>query len=717
MYHVLINGQTLYYPANSDYTIYDTELSLDIGLAGEFKFKVPAENPQYSAIGQGAVITILRDNVEYWRGEVKETSVDINNVMDVYCLEDLVWLADETIAPTSDDTQTYAQAFQSAIALYNTDRTTDKQFTVGYITNVNSSDTCNWTTEYEWSILDCLRECIAKDTGYLKVRRVTSGGVVTRYIDIVKLSDYGSMASQPIRFGVNLLDYLEEMKLDNFTNDLYPYGAETETQLYDDYNARLTGTHIQDAASIGLYGKRSKSVIFETDDLTTLNNLAQSYLTRYSQPQLTLKIDAIDLAEISTETHFEIGDSILVIAEPFAINQNLYLTEQSIDLQDISKNKVTLSSYISRGSTITSQNNEAAEALNKIPTKSSILDAAKKNVYNILTGENCGNVSFVKNADDQIIEIRIANNTDFDSATKAWRWNLNGLAYLSREYTTDPWTVGVAATMNGEIVADYITTGSLVANNGVYQLNMSTGKVVMKNGEFKGKIEAASGEIANMKIDSTGIGQDDNNLNTTRINGNGTFAFNHRIGSSWTRFEYRSNENVLGLASAGSTQGDGGLDVSGDAPGQSGSSWIRWGWSDGWRNDNYSVVWTSGSDKRLKTNIKELSADKVRKFFKKIKPIRFNYNELSHADSFDHYGVIAQDIEDLLGELNENNPYIVQNKDFLRKDENGKTYTENYKMVHYQELHGWELAGIKDLYSEIEKLKKEIKTLKGERNG
>ena len=461
MYEVLINGKTLYYPASAEYAIYGATLDLEVGLAGEFEFNVPPTNPMYSQIGQGAVITILRDNTEFWRGEVKETTVDINKVMNVYCLEDLSWLADEFMFPSAITTETYAQRFSAAIGAYNTDRGADRQFTAGYITNVTSSDMCNWYTEYDWSILESLRTCIAGDDGYLRVRRETVGGVITRYIDIVKLSDYGSLSSQSITFGVNLLDYLEEMKLDNFTNDLYPYGAETDTQIYEDYNQRIAGTHIQNATSIGAFGKHSKAVIFETDDLTTLNNLAAAYLTRYSQPQLTLKIDALDLAEISVNAHFEIGDAIPVIAEPFAIDQNLYLTQQTIDLLDVSKNKVTLSSYITRGSTLTSQNNAAADAIKKIPSKSSILDAAKRNAYEILTGENGGYVTFETNSDGQITELRIANNLDYDRATKCWRWNLNGLAYLHRDAYTDPWTVGIAATMDGGIVADFITSGTM----------------------------------------------------------------------------------------------------------------------------------------------------------------------------------------------------------------------------------------------------------------
>lgn len=720
MYEILLNDKTLYFPASEDYVIYGTNLDLEVGLAGEFEFNVPSSNPLYSQVKQGAIITILRDNKEYWRGEVKETSVDINKVMNVYCLEDLAWLADEYMTPTKLTTETYAQRFAAAITAYNANRPSERQFTIGYITNVTSSNLCNWTTEYDWSILDSLRECICKDDGYIRVRRVTSGGVLTRYVDIVKLSDYGVVASQPITFGVNLLDYVEEMDADNLTNVLTPYGAETDTEIYEDYNARLAGTPIQNDTSIGAYGRHAKTVIFDTDDLTTLNALAAAYLTRYSQPQLTLKISAVDLAEISADTHFEIGDTIRIVAEPFAIDQDLYLTRQNIDLQDISKNSVTLSGTVRRSNTLTNQTIDAASLLKDFPSESSILAAAKRNALNLLLDETQGGyVVYEYDANNEyLVALNICNAKTIAASTKRWRWSQNGFGYMYRANTSAAWTgPSVAMTMDGSIVANFITTGSLVAQNNKYTLNMETGKVVMKDGEFTGKIEADSGEIASMTIDSSGIGADGNNLNTTRINSNGTFAFTHRIGSSWTKFSYKANENIIGLDSAGSTQGDGGLDVSGNAPGLSGS-WLRWGWSDGWRSDGYTVVWTNGSDKRLKKNIKALPTDKVRDFFKKINPIKFNYNDKSQADTkVKHYGVIAQDLEAVLSDLGEENPYIVEDKEMLRKDKEGKTYTENYKTVHYQELHAWELAGIKDLYSEIEMLKAEINKLKGENNG
>ena len=462
MWQVSLGEQILYYPANDDFAIYDTELNEEVGLAGEFTFKVPPSNPLYSSLAMGALVTVYKDNKEYWRGEIKELHTDFAKIIEVYCIEDLAWLGDEFLTPAAITNETYAQRFQAAISAYNTNRAADRQFTVGYLTARTSSDYCSWVTEYEWSILDDLRNCICGDDGYLKVRRVTNGGVVTRYIDIVKLSDYGVQASQPIQYGYNLLDYVKESDYGNLTNVLTPYGDELETDVYEGYSARLQGTTIADNASITAFGRHAKTVIFDgVSDLAQLNALASAYLTRYSQPQLTMEVQAVDLGEIENVDSMRVGDSIRIIAKPFNVDQWLYLTQIQRDIQDISKNTITLSGHVVTGRTLTSQTQQTAKLIETLPSKSNILEAARQNALALLNGEEGGYVTLETNADDQIVELRIANNLDFEQATKCWRWNLGGLAYLQRNDPSDDWTAVTAATMDGGFVADFITAGTI----------------------------------------------------------------------------------------------------------------------------------------------------------------------------------------------------------------------------------------------------------------
>lgn len=741
MYEVLLNGKTLYYPASDKYNIYDTNLDLDVGLAGEFKFSVPPTNPLYSQIGQGSIITILRDDVEFWRGELKEMPSDVNNCLQVYALEDLSWLDDEPVAPSKNTSETYGQRLQAMIDAYNSSRPIDRQFEVGYITNVNTSNTCTWKTEYGWGILTCIRECIAKSSGYVRVRRVNGH----RYIDVVKLADYGMQSSQTIQFGTNLLDYVREFKLNNFTNAIQPYGAELETELYTEYPQRVEGTPIQNAESIATFGRHAKGVIFDgVTDVDSLDSLARAYLTRYSQPQIRMKVKAIDLGDIGNNAHFNIGDSIRIVAEPYGIDQWVYLTKQSIDLQDAGKNEVELSSYVTRGATLTEQTVETADLIKDIPSKSSILEAAKKNALEILNGENGGVIYFVSNEDNQIIEQRILNNADIDQATKAWRWNINGLAYLSRTYPSNPWNVGVAITMDGAIVADYITTGVLNADlikagiisdvSGKFSLNMNTGAIVMNNATLnsatiQGSIQASSGYIGSSQYGfiigdtqiwtvngPSSIGNTWNTgayygINGVTVNAGGSHT--HVMGSEIStptiyvkNFQY-SSYSGSGRFYPNERSGEGELVLEGTYAARIivMSMAGRYSYSD--------LGPANQSDARLKHDIKQIDVNKLRAFFDIVKPVSFIFN--TDVLGRVRYGVVAQELELALEQSD------IDKGIFVQED---KSSDEHYKSIVYSEFHGLELAAIKDLYQiineqqkQIDELKKEIQILKEERNG
>ena len=470
------NEFDIYYPGDRDYVLTNAVLNYDAGLAGEFNFTIPYDNPAYEKIVQNSIITIYKDNAEYWRGDIRDIKTTFNKSLEVYCLEDLSWLGDEPLAMTQVTDQTNMQRFTSAINTYNSNQVTKRQFTVGQLTAVSTSGLCSWVPEYGMSILDGLRQFIAGSNGYLKVRRVTPNGVVTRYIDIITLADYGKMSNQNIEFGSNLLDYAKVLDATNIVNALYPYGAETETELYGDIMQRIAGTPIQNDTSIAAYGRRAKSVVFDTEDSTTLNNLASAYLSRYSQPHIELEITAVDLGSISAVDEFAIGDSVRVLAPAYAIDQRLYITNMSVDLLNPAANQIKLTDVV-RSVSLTSQVQNQATEIKDIRSPLSVLDEAKRNAMSILQGENGGIVTFEVNGQEQIVGILIANNLDIEQATKAWGWNINGLCYVHRTYPTDDWTLGIAMTMNGEIVADYITTGEMSAdriNGGHIRANLIT---------------------------------------------------------------------------------------------------------------------------------------------------------------------------------------------------------------------------------------------------
>ena len=666
MYQVNLGAKVLYYPASEDAVIYDTEWTEDIGQAGEFSFKVPPQNPLYAELTQGALVTILKNNVEVWRGEIREITKDFANIADVYCLEDLAWLSDEFLTPAAITTETYAQRFQAAISAYNLNRPAERQFLVGVITNVTDTSNCNWVTEYDQSILEDLRNCICKDDGYIRVRRVVSGGVVNRYIDIVRLEDYGVMATQPIEYGYNLLDYVKESDYGNLTNALTPYGAELDTEVYDGYNQRLQGTTITEATSVSVYGRHSKAVIFDgIDDVDQLNALASAYLTRYSQPQLTMEVSAVDLADIDGVAEIHIGDSVRVIAPPFAVDQWLYLTEIKRDIQNIDKNTITLSGHVQTRRTLTEQSIGTAEAVKNLPSKSSILDAAFKNVIALLNGVEGGYVTFETDGTDHITEIRIANNMDFEQATNCWRWNMGGLAHMHRTVPTDDWQVNVAMDMTGQVSADFIKTGELIANNGVFELNMATGQVTMQNGSFSGTLDAARGTM------SDGVG-------TLSLSGGDLYMKNRQSGGPGI---FASKEGTNYYSCWGAV----------NSAARTNSQYLE--------VPTYDVIVAgdNASDERLKTDIDDIDADMAKKLIFGIKPKKFRFERNPQELQF---GVIAQEINTIIDDLG-----IDKKNRLCYEREMDGMYAVDYKQL------------IAPIIKVIQEQQKEINMLKGENNG
>ena len=131
-----------------------------------------------------------------------------------------------------------------------------------------------------------------------------------------------------------------------------------------------------------------------------------------------------------------------------------------------------------------------------------------------------------------------------------------------------------------------------------------------------------------------------------------------------------------------------------------GSSWIHISASNIENNSLGYVRWHGeSSDKRYKKNIKEISANKVRNFFKEIKPSTFIFDtaKLDDKNDLSHYGVIAQNLQSSLEKADLKTDNIIM-----------KSKTKDMLLVDYQELHGLELAGIKDLYKQIDALKAQI---------
>lgn len=124
------------------------------------------------------------------------------------------------------------------------------------------------------------------------------------------------------------------------------------------------------------------------------------------------------------------------------------------------------------------------ETAERAVSKSS-LETAVDQATSLITGNSGGYVVLHDaDGDGKPDELLIMNTPSIDTATKVWRWNQAGLGYSSTGYSG---TYGLAMTANGQIVADYVNTGTLNANvikagvlqdeAGLNSWNMETGEL------------------------------------------------------------------------------------------------------------------------------------------------------------------------------------------------------------------------------------------------
>ena len=132
-----------------------------------------------------------------------------------------------------------------------------------------------------------------------------------------------------------------------------------------------------------------------------------------------------------------------------------------------------------------------------------LLASAIQNATNRLTGQTGGYVVLHTDSDSgQPYELLILDAPSIEEAVHVWRWNVEGLGFSKNGYN-GPYETAITA--DGQIVADFITSGSLVANiikAGVIQSqdgsswwDLESGEVHLRAYATTETVEKISGQI------------------------------------------------------------------------------------------------------------------------------------------------------------------------------------------------------------------------------
>ena len=187
------------------------------------------------------------------------------------------------------------------------------------------------------------------------------------------------------------------------------------------------------------------------------NAAAQEFENGLDKPQITATVEFIPLQDTEEYKDYSIlervylGDTIRVFHEDLSIELETKVISYEFDTLSKRYNKVILGNANPKyGDTqkkyVEKQKEETTTAL----------EQAIINATQLITGNQGGYILMSPAEKPQ--EIFIMDTPDMTTAMKVWRWNLSGLGYSS---TGINGPFALAMTMDGAIVADFITTGVL----------------------------------------------------------------------------------------------------------------------------------------------------------------------------------------------------------------------------------------------------------------
>lgn len=508
MYSIYADGACIYSDvfALGSMKVLNPKLVLEDNGAGSLSMKLPPMNVGYSSIVRMITdISVQKDGEEIWAGRVLSENKDFWNNRDLYCEGEMAFFNDSSQPPAEYSGLSVRAYLERLIAVHNSKVTPNRRFTLGAVTVVDKNFPTYYTNyEKTMAILNALVEQYG---GHLRVRKVNG----VRYLDY--LAEYPDTCSQVIQFGSNLIDFTRKWDSTEFATVIVPLGNRLDDSPIEALDAYLTvesvnqgSMYVQSNEAVAAYGWIEKTVTWdEVSDPAVLLEKAKTYLTDLQFDNLELELSALDLHYLDVNTEaVKLLDEIRVISRPHGLDRMFPVKKLEIPLDNPEQTQFTLGDSVK--TSLTSVNNQTSAAiLQKIeglPKAHSILKEAKENATQIMNMATTGYITITK---DQYGSetLYISNVRDYKKADKLWKWNMNGLGYSNDGGKT----FGLAITMDGSIVADYITTGVLNADviragvlkdyGGNFSLDFETGKLTMK----KGSINIGNG---NFTVDENG---------------------------------------------------------------------------------------------------------------------------------------------------------------------------------------------------------------------
>lgn len=503
------------------------------------------------------------------------------------------------------------------------------------------------------------------------------------------LTARGSSIPVTLEYGKNLTDLQQEENIEStYTSVICSWSQELEDGSIKEVHGSLVYTDNHDLFPFDRTLVVDKSSDYQEEPSTdVLTSAAESYINSngVGVPKVSIKISFVNLRD--TEEYKDIAplqtvslcDTIKVRFDKLGVNTSAKIIKTVYDVLNERYDSIEVGdAKTSLAGTIA---NTAAEIETAERNMSESFKAEMRRATQIITGGLGGYVIIRRDETTGYPdEILIMDQPDKLTATNVIRMNKNGIGFSQNGYNgpfNSAWLI------DGTFDATQIKAGLLTDFAGKFSLNMETGALIMKDATFQDGTVKITGATFGTNIDTT---IDGNGIRTGYIypdqiwaaptfyaNRNGDGALEvlrdlwinvYGTGTGAVRF-YSSSEGTLTCVAAN---------------GGAASFWVDavHVFAYVYHNNTEYVGWIndSGSDRRIKQEIKEIDAEESKRIIMGLKPVSFRFvkSDLRFDDRQSHHGFIAQDVKEVIGDSDwavwdivDNEP--VEDLQTVRKDE------------------------------------------------
>lgn len=266
----------------------------------------------------------------------------------------------------------------------------------------------------------------------------------------------------------------------------------------------------------------------------TIPTVKVSFEPLWKQPEYSALLERVNLCDTVTIRHSLLGVSVsaMVIETVYDTLAERY---KSISLGQ------SKSSMITTISEVQSSVDKVESTVGRFPK---LLQTAIGKATGLITGQSGGYVVINTDSESgQPYELLILDAPSIDEAVNVWRWNVGGLGFSHNGYN-GPYETAITA--DGQIVADFITSGSLVANiikAGVIQSQDGSSWWDLESGEVVLRAYATSKEVTEVSDRITTI-EEQKMLRLVIISSNGNIFKNGNVKTLLSAKVYSWDEDI-----------------------------------------------------------------------------------------------------------------------------------------------------------------------------